>query len=121
NILPPNTDTYIALGQAYYFTERINEAIDAYKKATQHATDGEAALNLARILTNEDRNAESKAAAQEALKKGVKRPGDAWMVIGRAEFGLDNRAGLVAAYKEAAKYPESKQQAEEWLRKNGSK
>ncbi|MBB5207686.1 tetratricopeptide repeat protein [Chiayiivirga flava] len=121
NVLKPSSDVYIALGQAYYFTDKPNEAIDAYKKAAQYATDGEASLNLARMLSNEDRNAEAKAAAQEALKKGVKKPGDAWMVLGRAEFGLDNRAGLVAAYKEAAKYPETKQAAEEWLRKNGSK
>lgn len=121
NILKPDADLYVALGQAYYFTDRPNEAIDAYKKAAGLATDGEAALNLARMLSNEERHQEAKAAAQEALKKGVKRPGDAWMVLGRAEFGLDNRAGLVAAYREAAKYPESKQAAEEWLRKNGSK
>ena len=121
NILKPDADLYIALGQAYYFTDRPNEAIDAYKKAAGLATDGEAALNLARMLSNEERHQEAKAAAQEAIKKGVKRPGDAWMVLGRAEFGLGNRAGLVAAYKEAAKYPESKQAAEEWLRKNGSK
>ena len=121
NILKPDAGVYIALGQAYYFTDRPNEAIEAYKKATTVATDGEAALNLARMLSNEERHQEAKAAAQQAIQKGVKRPGDAWMVLGRAEFGLDNRAGLVAAYKEAAKYPESKQAAEEWLRKNGSK
>ena len=33
--------------------------------------------------------------AQEAIKKGVKKPGEAWMVVGRAEFGLGNKAGLV--------------------------
>jgi tetratricopeptide (TPR) repeat protein len=120
-ILKPSAETYIALGQAYYFTDKLNESIDAYKKALPLAKDGEPALNLSRVLTNEERYAEAKAAAQEALKKGVKRPGDAWMVIGRSEFGLNNRPGLIAAYKEAAKYPETKQQAEEWLKKNGSK
>jgi tetratricopeptide (TPR) repeat protein len=97
------------------------EAIAAYRKSLPLAKDGEPALNLARILSNEEDYAGSKAAAKEALAKGLKRPGDAWMVIGRSEFGLGNKAALVAAYKEAAKYPESKQQAEEWLRKNGSK
>lgn len=120
-ILKQNADVYVALGQAYYFTEQPNEAIDAYKNAVKFATDGEPALNLARMLSNEERHAEAKKAVQDALAKGVKKPGDAYMVLGRAEFGLDNRAGLVAAYKEAAKYPETKQQAEEWLRKNGSK
>lgn len=121
NLLKPNADVYIALGQAYYFTEQPDQAIEAYKNAVKYATDGEAALNLARMLSNEERHAEAKAAANEAIKKGVKRPGEAYMVLGRAEFGVGNRAGLVAAYKEAAKYPETKQAAQEWLSKNGSK
>lgn len=120
NILKPSSEIYIALGQAYYFSDKITESIDAYRKALPFAKDGEPALNLARVLTNEEDYAGAKSAAQEALKKGVKKPGDAWMVIGRAEFGLDNKAGLVAAYKEAAKFPETKKQATEWLRKNGS-
>lgn len=121
NLLKPSADVYIALGQAYYFTEQPDQAIEAYKNAVKYATDGEAALNLARMLSNEERHAEAKAAANEAIKKGVKRPGEAYMVLGRAEFGVGNRAGLVAAYKEAAKYPETKQAAQEWLSKNGSK
>ena len=120
-ILKPSAETYNALAQAYYFTDKLAESIDAYKKAAPLAKDGETHLNLARVLTNEERYAEAKAAAQEALKKGVKKPGDAWMVIGRSEFGLNNKAGLVAAYKEAAKYPETQQQAQEWLKKNGTK
>jgi tetratricopeptide (TPR) repeat protein len=120
-ILPPSAETYNALAQAYYFTDNLEKSIDAYKKAAPLAKDGETSLNLARVLTNEERYAEAKAAAQDAIKKGVKKPGDAWMVIGRSEFGLNNKAGLVAAYKEAAKYPETKQQATEWLRKNGTK
>ena len=121
NLLKPSTEVSVALGQAYYFTEQPNEAIDAYKNAVKYATDGEASLNLARMLSNEERHAEAKAASQEAISKGVKKPGEAYMVLGRAEFGLGNRAGLVAAYKEAAKYPETKQAATEWLSKNGSK
>lgn len=120
-VLKPSVDVYQALGQAYYFSDKINEAIDAYRKALPHAKDGEAALNLGRVLTNEEDYAGAKAAAQEALKKGVKKPGEAWMVMGRAEFGLGNRAGLIAAYKEAAKFPETAQQASDWLRKNGGK
>lgn len=120
-ILEPSTEVYTVLGQAYYFSDRSNEAIEAYKKALPLAKDGENALNLARILSTEERHAESKKYAQEALAKGLRQPGAAWIVIGRAEFGLGNRAGLVAAYREAAKYPETKQTAEEWLRKNASR
>jgi tetratricopeptide (TPR) repeat protein len=117
-ILPEDAEVYVALGQAYYFTDRFDEALDAYRKAAPLAKDGEAGLNLARLLTNEDRQAEAKKAAHDALARGVRRPGDAWMIIARAEHGLDNRAGMIAAYREAAKFPETKEQASDWLRRN---
>jgi tetratricopeptide (TPR) repeat protein len=117
-ILTETAEVYVALGQAYYFTDRFDEALAAYQKAAPLAKDGETALNLARLLSNEDRNAEAKKAAQDALARGLRRPGDAWMIIARAEFGLDNRAGMIAAYREAAKFPETRDQAQDWLRRN---
>lgn len=120
-VLQPNAEVYTVLGQAYYFSEQMPQAIDAYRKAIPHAKDGEAALNLARLLSNEEQYAEAKQLAQEAISKGLRRPGDAWMVIARAEFGLGNRAAMVSAYREAAKFPETQQQAEDWLKKNASR
>ncbi len=58
---------------------------------------------------------------QTALSKGVKQPGDAWMVVARSEFGLGNKAGVLAAYREAAKYPETKKTAEAALRQASGK
>jgi tetratricopeptide (TPR) repeat protein len=117
-ILQPSVEAYTVLGQANYFSEHIPEALAAYKKAAEIATDGEPSLNLARVYSGESQWTNSKEAAQAALAKGIKRPGDAWVLIGRAEFGLDNRAGMAAAMKKAATYPETKASAEDWLRKN---
>ena len=79
------------------------------------ATDGEPALFLAQILGQEDRNAEAKAAAQQALAKGLKSPGNAWMAIARAEYYSDNIAGAQAAYREASKDPSTKAEAQKAL------
>ncbi len=121
NILKPSAEVYSILAQSYYYIDNIDQAIDAYKKAVPLAKDGETALNLSRLQSNEERFAESKASAKDALSKGIKRPGDAWVVIARAEFGLGNKPAMVAAYKEAAKFPETAQSAGDWLKKNGSK
>lgn len=118
NILTPSVEIYNVLGQTYYFSDKIDQAIEAYKKAVPLAKDGESSLNLARLLSNEERHTEAKAAAKTALEKGLKRPGDAWIVIGRSEHGLGNKAGVVATYREAAKFPETKQAASDWLKKN---
>lgn len=113
-ILNQSYEVYNYLGQAYYFSEQVEPAIAAWSKAAPLAKDGETYLNLAKVQVMEGHYAAAKASAQQALAKGVKKPGDAWMAVARAEFGDDgkNRAAVIAAYREAAKYPETKAQAE---------
>jgi tetratricopeptide (TPR) repeat protein len=73
-ILKPDHATYAALAQAYFFSEQPGKAIEAFQKAAPLAPDGETYLNLAKILANEGRSAESKKAAQQAIDKGLKNP-----------------------------------------------
>ncbi|MBJ6981933.1 tetratricopeptide repeat protein [Luteimonas sp. MC1572] len=82
-ILKPDHQTYNALAQAYYFSEQYDESIKAYQKAAPLAPDGETWLNLAKVLANEGRSAESKDAAQKALDKGIKRPDEARALLKR--------------------------------------
>jgi tetratricopeptide (TPR) repeat protein len=80
-VIKPDYQTYLALAQAYYFSDQAGPAIDAYKKAAPLAPDGEAYLNLARVLWQEDRIPEAKEAAKQAVAKGVKKPEDAKKII----------------------------------------
>lgn len=80
-VIKPDYQTYVALGQAYYFTDQPALAIENYQKAAPLAPDGEAYLNLARILWGEDRLGEAKQAAQKALDKGVKKPEEAKKIL----------------------------------------
>jgi tetratricopeptide (TPR) repeat protein len=115
NILPADGKTYAVLAQAHYYSDNVPAAIAAAQKGAPLATDGELALFLAQVLGQEDRNAEAKAAAQQALSKGLKNPGEAWMTIARAEYYSDNAAAAKAAYREAAKDPSTRSQAEKAL------
>lgn len=112
----PTLEIYRGLGEAYYFSENITQAAEAFGKADELAADGEMALNHARTLAELERWPETKAAANRAITKGVKRPGDAYVILGAAEFGLNNQPAALAAYREAAKYPETKAMAEAYLR-----
>lgn len=80
-VLKPDYQSYLALAQAYYFSDQFGPAIDAYKKAAPMGPDGEAYLNLARVLWQEDRIPEAKEAARQAVAKGVKKPDDAKKII----------------------------------------
>ena len=73
----------MVLGQNAYYKGSDNDAIALYRKAAPMATDGEAYLNLAKILRDQGKTAEAKSAAQQALDKGVKRPEEAKQILGR--------------------------------------
>jgi pentatricopeptide repeat protein len=119
-ILKPSFQLYGLLGQAYYNADNLPAAIDAWSKGAPLATNGELFLNLAILQNQEDRYADAKASAQQAIAKGLKKPGKAWMVIAEAEQGLgNNNAAIAAAYREAAKDPATRDDAQKMLKKFG--
>lgn len=82
-VLKGDYTTYASLAQAYYFSDQYEKAIEAYRKAAPLDDDGGTYLNLAKVLANEGRTAESKAAAQQALDKGLPNPEEARKLLAR--------------------------------------
>ena len=80
-VLKGDHQTYLALAQAYYFSDQPAPAIDAYRKAAPLAPNGETYLNLARLLWQEDRIPEAKEAARQAQAKGVKNAADVKKIL----------------------------------------
>ena len=58
-----------------------NDALSILSKAASMSSNGEADLNRAKILSTQGKKAESKAAAQAALTKGVKNTADAQRLL----------------------------------------
>lgn len=81
NVLEPDFQARIALAQAYYFSDQVEPAIDAYRQAASLDDDGETYLNLAKILHQEGRIAEAKDAARQAVAKGLDDASDANRII----------------------------------------
>ena len=73
---------YMVLGQKAYYASDLPAAIALYAKAAPLAADGEAALNLAKIYAEAGKAAEAKAAAQQALDKGVEDTAAARKLLG---------------------------------------
>lgn len=74
---------YQVLAQNAYIDDKIPLAISLYEKAAPMAADGEAYLNLAKVLDFDGKKAAAKAAAQKALDKGVKKPEEAKALLAR--------------------------------------
>lgn len=74
---------YQVLAQNAYADDKLPLAIDLYGKAAPIAADGEAYLNLAKVLEYSGKKADAKVAAQKALDKGVKKPDEAKGILSR--------------------------------------
>jgi tetratricopeptide (TPR) repeat protein len=80
---PELANAYAVMAQNAYATGDTPTAIQLYQRAASMATDGEAALNLARVYYNERRMPEARKAAEEALQKGVKNVAEARKIAGQ--------------------------------------
>ncbi|MCJ0826289.1 tetratricopeptide repeat protein [Luteimonas sp. 50] len=84
-VIQPGPDLardYMVLGQKAYYASDLATAIQMYGRAAPMAADGEAALNLAKVYAEAGKPAEAKAAAQQALDKGVKDTAAANKLLG---------------------------------------
>jgi len=57
---------------------------------------------------------------QQALDKGVKQKGNAYLVLAECERGLHDKAARIAALKQAEQQPESAAHAKELLKQLGA-
>lgn len=118
-IMQPSAHNYVLLGKADYVAGDVKAARQSFDKALPLAEDGEAALQIANIELTNSRYGEAKAMVKQALSKGVKQPGNAYLVLAECERGLNNKAARVAALKQAAQQPDSAEHAKRLLKQLG--
>lgn len=116
-ILQPSVASYSMLGGAYYNADQFAEAAAAWRKGAAMSDKGDLDYNVATTEIFLEHWDAARVAAKQALAKGVRRPGDAWLVIARVEEELGNQPARETALREAAKYPESRDRANRSLRK----
>jgi tetratricopeptide (TPR) repeat protein len=120
-LVTANADNYLLLGQAAEMADNVSKAIDAYDKAIPTDADGMAALRAGSLLLNENKYAQARGMFQQAIKKGVKHMGTAYMLLAESERNLHNRSAAIAAMKMAAQQPETAEKAKAWLKKQNIK
>lgn len=120
-IVKSDSDNYKLLGDAQFLSGSDSQALQSYRKAIPLAKDGEAALNASKVSLSQNKYSEAKSFAQQAIDKGVKNKGNAYMVLGESERGLKNKSAAIAAVRKAEQYPDSAAKAKRWLQANASK
>ena len=119
-IVQPTAQNYVLLGKADYVAGNIPAATQAFQKALPLATDGEPALQIANIELTNSHYAKAKTMVNQAISKGVKHMGSAYLVLAECERGLNNKTGRIAALKKAAQDPDTADHAKEMLKELGA-
>lgn len=99
--LEPNTSFFLlSLGDVYTKKEDYENAVISYEKAAPlEMRNGDLFYNLAFAYGKLDRYEKQEAAAQEALNKGTKKPGEAWVLLGDAAVKQKKYDQAVEAYE----------------------
>lgn len=119
-IMQSSADNEVLLGKAEYLAGNMKAAREAFNKALPLAKDGEPALQIANIELSNGKYGQAKTMINQAISKGVKHMGTAYLVLAEAERGLHDKAAQIAALKKAAQHPESAEDANKLLKKLGA-
>lgn len=113
-----NQENYELLAQAWVQAREYEKGIEALKKAASYAEDGALYIRAAQLemsLANWDG---AVAATQAALDKGnleSDETGTAWLLLGTAAAEQDQFETAIKAFEKARGYPETRENATQWL------
>jgi tetratricopeptide (TPR) repeat protein len=105
-----------ALLAGLYVDAREDEAaLEAFQTASDYAADGKESLYIAQIYFDKESYRQAIKYTHDALDKGIKRPGRAYLLLASAHQKLGETGEVEANLQRASKYKESRQTALEWL------
>ena len=102
---------WTSTGDSWYAAEEYEEALAAFENAGKVADVGKIDLRRAYILIDMERWEEATAALRAAIDKGGlpdRQTGEAYLMLGMAEFNLGNYDGASAAWGRASRFERAK-------------
>jgi tetratricopeptide (TPR) repeat protein len=114
--IPRNMDNLRLLSNMWRQAAEFERAIPVLRQIAQQAGDGTTSLQLAEAYyqLNDFENAER--AFEQALSRGgLQQPGEAWVLLGTVRFNEGNLDGALQAFREGARIPQSRSQAQGWI------
>ncbi len=102
--------------QAWYMSGNVAKAVPPLERAAELAEDGELYIRVARIYMDLYEWKPAEKAARKALDRGVKEPGDAWLLVGMALARGDRLDAARIAFVKSAEFDSSEKWAKQWMR-----
>jgi len=106
------------LSDAWYAAEEMEKALAGYEKAGELADDGDIDLRRGYLLIDMERWEDAREALKAAIDKGglnEREEGEAHLMVGMAEFNLDNFDAASAAWGRASRFDRTRKSAEQWM------
>ena len=114
--IPATSKNLELLGNAWRQAQELKKAIPEMAKAAEKSDKGELWSRLGNIYLDNDEFDKAEKAIENAFRKGdIKRPDNAYLVLGMARFNLQEYEGARKAFKEAAKSEKSATYAKQWM------
>lgn len=94
----------------------FQRALPVLRRISETRGDGQTALQLAEAHYQLNEWEPAAQAFQTALNRGgLRQPGEAWVLLGTARFNMNDNQGALAAFREGARFPQSRTQANGWI------
>lgn len=117
NIMPADEANLSSLSDAWINAREADKAETTLKKLATMSEKGDYYYKLGAMYGDNERWEESRDMINKALQKGgLKRPGEVWMRLAVANYGLKDKTAAIDALQKAITFDESRKQADEWLR-----
>jgi tetratricopeptide (TPR) repeat protein len=120
-VVKASADNYKLLGNAYMIGEDETKALQAYDKASPMASNGDIDYTRSQILGSQVQWAKARDVLTHGIARGVTHPGKAYLLLGKLNLGLKDRAAAKAAFTKAAQDAETRDAAHDELRKLSGK
>ncbi len=118
-IVKADKQNWESVANAWYAANEMEKALVAFGEASKFAENGKIDMRRAYILVDQERWQEAIEALQAAIRKGgikEREKGNAWLMIGMAQFELDRLAQAEKAFKQARKVQKTRKSANQWLK-----
>ena len=114
-----NEDNWKRVADNYFFAKDLDNAVDAYAKASSFTSSGKYDYKVAIMYQDRDNYNKAVEMYQSAIRKGGLKDGDmgyAYMNLGVSQFRLGQESAAVNTMKQAAKYSKVAKNANAYIK-----
>lgn len=120
-VVAANADNYKLLGTAYMIGQKEELALAALDKASPLANNGDIDFTRAQILGSQTEWSQARTVLTKGIARGMTHPGKAYILLGKLNLGMKDRAAAKAAFLKAEQDADTRAEAATELSKLAGK